>query len=48
MKDHNNKNLMKVGQMRVSCYLCTELVNADNSMVTEFVLYDLGRSRKSG
>ncbi|PWA46611.1 hypothetical protein CTI12_AA507050 [Artemisia annua] len=48
MKDHSNKNLMKVGQMRVSCYLCTELVNADNSMVTKFVLYDLGRSRKSG
>ncbi|XP_071730720.1 uncharacterized protein [Rutidosis leptorrhynchoides] len=40
----NDKDLTTVGQMQVSCYLCTELVNAgafDNSMVTEFVMYDL-------
>ncbi|KAK1430607.1 hypothetical protein QVD17_13469 [Tagetes erecta] len=43
----NGKDLTMAGQMRVSCYLCTELVNADNSMVTEFVLYDLARPRKS-
>ncbi|KVH91872.1 uncharacterized protein LOC112529849 [Cynara cardunculus var. scolymus] len=45
-KDH-----MMVGQMRVSCYLCTELVNSgafDNSMLTEFVLYDLARPKQSG
>ncbi|KAI3756430.1 hypothetical protein L1987_56250 [Smallanthus sonchifolius] len=46
-KDHKSKDLSVVGQMRVSCYLCTELVNADNSMVTEFVLYDLARPRKA-
>ncbi|KAL4565517.1 hypothetical protein LXL04_029615 [Taraxacum kok-saghyz] len=46
-KDYKNKNkdpTKTVGQMRVSCYLCTELVNTgafDNSMVTEFVLHDL-------
>ncbi|KAL7594222.1 hypothetical protein Lser_V15G30379 [Lactuca serriola] len=44
-KDNKNKDLTKtVGKMRVSCYLCTELVNTgafDNSMVNEFVLYDL-------
>ncbi|PWA62210.1 hypothetical protein CTI12_AA362500 [Artemisia annua] len=44
----SGQRLKDVGQMRVSCYLCTELVNADNSMVTEFVLYDLAHSRKSG
>lgn len=38
-----------VGQMQVSCYLCTDIKNAgdcDNSMVTEFVLYDTPHSRK--
>lgn len=46
-KDHTSV----VGQMRVSCYLCTELVNSgafDNSMLTEFVLYDLTRPKESG
>ncbi|KAL8196243.1 hypothetical protein R6Q57_025243 [Mikania cordata] len=43
----NGKDLPIVGQMRVSCYLCTELVNADHSMVTEFVLYVLERPRKA-
>ncbi|KAI7743102.1 hypothetical protein M8C21_013596 [Ambrosia artemisiifolia] len=46
-KDNKSKDLTIVGQMRVSCYLCTELVNADNLMVTEFVLYDLAQPRKS-
>ncbi|KAI3681928.1 hypothetical protein L2E82_50236 [Cichorium intybus] len=44
-KDSNSKDFTKtVGQMQVSCYLCTELVNTgafDNSMVTEFVVQDL-------
>lgn len=38
-----------VGQMQVSCYLCTDIKNAgacDNSMVTEFVLYDTAPLRK--
>ncbi|KAK4338420.1 hypothetical protein RND71_042907 [Anisodus tanguticus] len=38
-----------VGQMQVSCYLCTDIENAgncDNSMVTEFVLYDTAHSGK--
>lgn len=38
-----------VGRMQVSCYLCTDIKNAgdcDNSMVTEFVLYDTPHSRK--
>ncbi|KAI3691791.1 hypothetical protein L6452_31593 [Arctium lappa] len=45
-KDHT-----MIGQMRVSCYLCTELVNSgafDNSMLTEFVLYDLARPKQPG
>ncbi|KAF8380244.1 hypothetical protein HHK36_027727 [Tetracentron sinense] len=39
-----------VGQMQVSCYLCSEMNNGgafDNSMVTEFVLYDIAHARKS-
>ncbi|XP_060207027.1 uncharacterized protein LOC132634901 [Lycium barbarum] len=43
------KEPLLVGQMQVSCYLCTDLKNAgncDNSMVTEFVLYDTAHSRK--
>ncbi|XP_068640876.1 uncharacterized protein [Aristolochia californica] len=39
-----------VGQMQVSCYLCSEIRNGeslDNSTVTEFVLYDVGQARKS-
>lgn len=39
-----------VGQMQVSCYLSAELKEAgafDNSMMTEFVLYDMLHPRKS-
>ncbi|KAL7160090.1 hypothetical protein ABFS83_01G071400 [Erythranthe nasuta] len=41
-----------IGQMLVSCYLCTELKSVggsfkDDSMVTEFVLYDVAHSRRS-
>ncbi|KAF2313340.1 hypothetical protein GH714_010433 [Hevea brasiliensis] len=39
-----------VGQMQVSCCLCSELKNGgifDNSMVTEFVLYDIAHARQS-
>ncbi|KAJ6695451.1 hypothetical protein OIU74_014552 [Salix koriyanagi] len=42
LNDGNKESLM-VGQMQVSCYSCSELKdggNFDNSMVTEFVLYD--------
>lgn len=48
-KDSNKESTM-VGQMQVSCYLCTELKDAgafDNSMVTEFVLYDAAHPRRS-
>ncbi|CAA2975233.1 Hypothetical predicted protein [Olea europaea subsp. europaea] len=46
---NGNKKSSMVGQMQVSCYLCTELKRAgafDNSMVTEFVLYDLAHPIK--
>ncbi|KAA8520829.1 hypothetical protein F0562_011502 [Nyssa sinensis] len=49
LKD-SKKGSSMVGQMQVSCYLCTELKDAglfDNSMVTEFVLYDIAHARKS-
>ncbi|VVA36533.1 PREDICTED: DUF3527 [Prunus dulcis] len=38
-----------VGQMQVSCYLCSELKDGvfDNSMVTEFVLYDVSHARQT-
>ncbi|KAK6947782.1 Protein of unknown function DUF3527 [Dillenia turbinata] len=44
------KESSMVGQMQVSCYLCAELKDGvfDNSMVTEFVLYDIAHSRKGG
>ncbi|CAI9775720.1 unnamed protein product [Fraxinus pennsylvanica] len=46
---NDNKESSMVGQMQVSCYLCTELKGAgayDNSMVTEFVLYDIAHPIK--
>ncbi|XP_024986502.1 uncharacterized protein LOC112521736 [Cynara cardunculus var. scolymus] len=49
-KDHRSKEFLMMAQMQVSCYLCTELIHAgafDNSMFTEFVLYDLVRPRQS-
>ncbi|CAL5433090.1 unnamed protein product [Camellia sinensis] len=49
LKDSNKESSM-VGQMQVSCYLCTELKDAgsfENSMVTEFVLYDVAHGRRS-
>ncbi|XP_043716495.1 uncharacterized protein LOC122664644 [Telopea speciosissima] len=45
-----HKEASMVGQMQVSCYLCSEMRNSggfDNSMVTEFVLYDIAHARKS-
>ncbi|XP_022969927.1 uncharacterized protein LOC111468980 [Cucurbita maxima] len=47
--NHSCKNSLMVGQMQVSCYLSSELRDGgfDNSMVTEFVLYETGRARKS-
>ncbi|KAK6137469.1 hypothetical protein DH2020_028826 [Rehmannia glutinosa] len=46
----NNKESTMVGQMVISCYLCTELKGAgafNDSMVTEYVLYDITQSRRS-
>lgn len=46
----NNKESAMVGQMIVSCYLCTELKGAgafNDSIVTEFVVYDVSHSRRS-
>ncbi|KAL3498842.1 hypothetical protein ACH5RR_041574 [Cinchona calisaya] len=46
-----HKGSSMVAQMQVSCYLCAELKDPgafDNSMVTEFVLYDTAHPRKSG
>lgn len=47
--NHSCKNSLMVGQMQVSCYLSSELRDGgfDNSMVTEFVLYDTARARQS-
>ncbi|KAM3321751.1 hypothetical protein P3S67_002902 [Capsicum chacoense] len=48
LKDGVREPLL-VGQMQVSCYLCTDIKSAgdcDNSMVTEFVLYDTPYSGK--
>ncbi|XP_044476496.1 uncharacterized protein LOC123204030 isoform X2 [Mangifera indica] len=45
-----NKECSMVGQMQVSCYLCSELKDGgafDNSMVTEFVLYDIAHVKQS-
>ncbi|PON62874.1 hypothetical protein PanWU01x14_135500 [Parasponia andersonii] len=45
----SDKDSSMVGQMQVSCYLCSELKEGvfDNSMVTEFVLYDIAHARLS-
>uniref|UniRef100_A0A251LUL6 Uncharacterized protein n=1 Tax=Manihot esculenta TaxID=3983 RepID=A0A251LUL6_MANES len=48
LTDSNKESL--VGQMQVSCYLCSELKDGrsfDNSKVTEFVLYDIAHARQS-
>ncbi|KAF3960930.1 hypothetical protein CMV_014402 [Castanea mollissima] len=44
------KDSSMVGQMQVSCHLCSELKDGgvlDNSLVTEFVLYDIAHARQS-
>lgn len=46
----SDKDLTMVGQMQVSCYLCSELKDGgvvNNSLVTEFVLYDIAHARQS-
>ncbi|KAI3792432.1 hypothetical protein L2E82_06312 [Cichorium intybus] len=48
-KDSRSKEFLMMAQMQVSCYLCTNLINSrafDNSMLTEFVLYDLSRPKE--
>ncbi|KAK9927198.1 hypothetical protein M0R45_024394 [Rubus argutus] len=44
----SDRDSSMVGQMQVSCYLCSELKDGafDNSMVTEFVLYDISHARQ--
>lgn len=45
-----NRECSMVGQMQVSCYICSELRDGgvfDNSMVTEFVLYDIAHASQS-
>ncbi|KAJ7952306.1 DUF3527 domain-containing protein [Quillaja saponaria] len=44
-----NKDCLMMGQMQVSCYLCSELKDGvlDNSMQSEFVLYDIAHARQS-
>ncbi|KAB5573568.1 hypothetical protein DKX38_000762 [Salix brachista] len=44
-----NKESLVVGQMQVSCYFSSKLKdggNSDNSLVTEFVMYDIARGRQ--
>uniref|UniRef100_A0A2N9J010 Uncharacterized protein n=1 Tax=Fagus sylvatica TaxID=28930 RepID=A0A2N9J010_FAGSY len=46
----SDKDSSMVGQMQVSCYLCSELKDGgvlDNSVVTEFILYDIAHARQS-
>lgn len=46
----SNKECSMVGQMQVSCYLWSELKDGgvfDNSVVTEFVLYDIAHASQS-
>ncbi|GAB4834415.1 hypothetical protein Ancab_032669 [Ancistrocladus abbreviatus] len=45
----SRKDSPMVGQMQVSCYLHSELKDGEfsDSMVTEFVLYDISHARKS-
>ncbi|KAL9246714.1 hypothetical protein vseg_020213 [Gypsophila vaccaria] len=48
---YSNKDCPMVGQMQVKCYLCSELKGGNgvftDSMMTEFVLYDIDHARKS-
>ncbi|KAK9716578.1 hypothetical protein RND81_06G243300 [Saponaria officinalis] len=48
---YSNKDCPMVGQMQVKCYLCSELRGGSgvftDSMMTEFVLYDIDHARKS-
>ncbi|KAL2902590.1 Light-independent protochlorophyllide reductase subunit B, partial [Bienertia sinuspersici] len=47
---YSNKDSPMVGQMQVTCYLCSELRGSgafSNSMMTEFVMYDIAHARKS-
>ncbi|KAB2634175.1 hypothetical protein D8674_040825 [Pyrus ussuriensis x Pyrus communis] len=45
----SDRDSSMVGQMQVSCYLCSELKDGVfiNSMVTEFVLYDIVHARQT-
>lgn len=48
-KERPKESLM-IGQMQVSCFLLSEMRNSggfDNSMVTEFVLYDILHARRT-
>ncbi|KAI6707207.1 hypothetical protein NL676_010169 [Syzygium grande] len=48
--NEGKKESSMVGQMQACCYLCSELEGTgsfDNSLVTEFVLYDIAHARRS-
>ncbi|KAL5994358.1 hypothetical protein ACLOJK_024408 [Asimina triloba] len=48
-KRSNRQKLLMVGQMQVSCYLCSEMRSGslDTSTIMEFVLFDIAQARKS-
>lgn len=49
-KERHGQSSPLVGQMQVSCYLCSEVSDSgslQNSTVTEFVLYDIAQARRS-
>ncbi|KAM3001380.1 uncharacterized protein LOC126626488 [Malus sylvestris] len=45
----SDRDSSMMGQMQVSCYLCSELKDGvfENSMVTEFVVYDIAHARQT-
>lgn len=49
-KERHGQSPPIIGQMQVSCYLCSEVSDMgslDNSTVTEFILYDIAQARRS-
>lgn len=49
LKNKCRQNLQIIGQMQVSCYLCSEINkrSVDTSMIMEFVLHDIARARRN-
>nr|XP_010918545.1 uncharacterized protein LOC105042884 [Elaeis guineensis]XP_019705586.1 uncharacterized protein LOC105042884 [Elaeis guineensis]XP_029119753.1 uncharacterized protein LOC105042884 [Elaeis guineensis] len=49
-KDRHGQSSPVIGQMQVSCYLCSEVREnglLNNSAVTQFILYDVAQARRS-